>query len=175
MKRLVNATKGAKEVKSKFIKRIKESKLTRNENPKSHFCVYFAIYDPKNKQVFIGHHKKSDLWLFNGGHIDKGESALEALNREIREEFGRGIKVDDIDRPHLLTLTKINNFPEQGCKWHYDIWYFISLNKNCFAPDENLLAKEFYQTGWKTLTEAKDLIKDVNTLTALGEIRNLFS
>ena len=54
----------------KFLERIQEGKITRDENPKSHVCVYFAAYDPRAKQVFIGHHKKSGFWLFNGRNID---------------------------------------------------------------------------------------------------------
>jgi len=48
-----------------FLQRIEEGKITRDENPKSHFCIYFAAYDPTAKKVFIGHHKKSGFWLFN--------------------------------------------------------------------------------------------------------------
>lgn len=48
-------------IKSQFIQRIEGSALTRDENALTHLCVYFAAYDPKNKQVFIGHHKKANL------------------------------------------------------------------------------------------------------------------
>jgi len=58
------------EVAVKFRQRLKEGKLTKNENPESHFCAYFAACDFKAEQLFIGHHIKSGLWLFNGGHID---------------------------------------------------------------------------------------------------------
>ncbi|EKE20466.1 MAG: hypothetical protein ACD_7C00567G0001 [uncultured bacterium] len=36
----------------KFLQRIKESSLTKHENPKSHFCAYFAAYDPKAEEIF---------------------------------------------------------------------------------------------------------------------------
>lgn len=70
-------------VASTFFSRIEKGQLTRDENISSHFCVYFAAYDPECKQVFIGQHKKSGLWLFNGGHIDKGETPNETLKREM--------------------------------------------------------------------------------------------
>ena len=69
-----------------FEKRLLEGKLTRDENPTSHFCVYFSAFDPKSQKVFIGFHKKSRLWLFNGGHMDKGETPMEAIKREMGEE-----------------------------------------------------------------------------------------
>jgi len=33
------------EIAQKFIDRIKAGKLTKDENPKSHLCAYFAAYD----------------------------------------------------------------------------------------------------------------------------------
>ncbi|MBU1104604.1 NUDIX domain-containing protein [Candidatus Parcubacteria bacterium] len=161
-------------IKTRFSKRAEEGALTRDENPITHFCVYFAAYDPKSQQVFIGHHKKSGLWLFNGGHIDKGEMPLEALEREVREEWGKNTQLNGNYEPSLLTITEIDNPAKQKCRLHYDIWYFIPLNKDSFAPEETLLEKEFHQTGWKTVSEARQLITDTNTLLALYEIEKLF-
>ncbi len=41
----------------------------------------------KNKVLLI-HHKKLDLWLPVGGHIDENETPDKALLREIKEEIG---------------------------------------------------------------------------------------
>lgn len=174
LKKLAKLTPGQEKVKKEFARRAGEGALTRDENPITHFCVYFAAYDSENQQVFIGHHKKSGLWLFNGGHIDEGELPLEALEREVKEEWGENVHLDGGYEPSLLTITEINNPTKQKCRLHYDIWYFISLNRNTFTPDESLLEKEFHQTGWKLAGEAKGLIDDVNTLTALAEIGKLF-
>lgn len=67
----------------KFLLRAAEGKLTRDENPTTHFSVYFLPYNPKTKEIFIVAHKKSGLWLSPGGHIDKGELLLETLEREM--------------------------------------------------------------------------------------------
>lgn len=174
LENIIYSAKGTRDIKRKFLKRVFEGKHTRSEDPKTHFCVYFAAFDPQHKLVFIGHHKKSGLWLFNGGHMEKGESPEESLHREIKEEWGEGMTIPYVDQPPLLTLTKIENPTKQICTWHYDIWYFIPLKKNSFSPDENLLAKEFYQIGWKTMAEAKGLVKDPNSLIGLAEIKNLF-
>ncbi|OGI32209.1 MAG: hypothetical protein A2271_04115 [Candidatus Moranbacteria bacterium RIFOXYA12_FULL_35_19] len=149
---------------SRFIERIGEGKITRDENPKSHLCTYFTAYDSKAKQVFIGHHKKSGLWLFNGGHIDEGETLKETLIREIGEEWGLDGNDFEIKPPALLTITKIDNPTKQPCNFHYDLWHFLSVEKNIFKPVEAKLLEEFYEAGWKTLEEARNLIKDKNTL-----------
>lgn len=174
LKKIAESTKVEEKVRKEFVNRAESGVLTRDENPLTHFCVYFAAYDPENQQVFIGHHKKSGLWLFNGGHIDEGELPLQALKREIKEEWGEKIQLEENYKQSLLTITEINNSTKQKCKLHYDIWYFMSLSKTSFAPDESLLGKEFHQTGWKLIEKAKDLIKDANTLIALAEIEKLF-
>lgn len=167
IKQIIERTSSENDVKKAFSDRIKKDKVTRDENHVSHFCVYFAGYDSTTKEVFIGHHIKSGLWLFNGGHIDVGESPHQALHREIKEEWGVKIKLPEDHTPELLTITKINNPKRQTCKIHYDIWYFIPLNKKSFKPKQSLLKTEFHQTGWKTLKEAKTLIQETNTLEAL--------
>ncbi len=159
-----------------FLSRLGEGALTRDENPKTHFCVYFAGYDPVAKMVFMGQHKKSDLWLVNGGHIDRGETPTEALEREIREEWGMRISAKTIGTPKLLTLTRIRNNPRVPCTRHFDIWYFVKLNKETFSPDQALLAKEFYETRWLSITEARRLTTDPNSQQAITFIKtNLFS
>lgn len=157
-----------------FSNRIKEGKLTRDENPISHSCVYFAGYDNETKKVFICHHKKSGLWLFNGGHIDKGETPEESVDREINEEWGVKISKESIGEPKLLTIAPINN-PNKPCRTHFDIWYFVSLSEKNFKPDQTLLETEFFTSGWKTVDEARELMKEYANLLAIDTIEKLFN
>ena len=157
-----------------FFSRVKEGQLTRDENPFTHFCVYFAGFDPEAKKVFIGHHKKSSLWLFNGGHIDKGETPEESLESEMGEEWGCKIDLKSIGKSKLLTITPINH-PTIKCNRHFDIWYFVPLLEADFSPDQALLDTEFYTTGWKNIEEAKRIITDTNTLQAISEFETLFN
>ncbi|MBU0572211.1 NUDIX domain-containing protein [Patescibacteria group bacterium] len=163
---------GQEENAIRFIRRLEQGNFTQAENPYNHFCVYFAAYDPKLKEVFIGHHKKSGLWLFNGGHIDEGESPQEALEREMGEEWGIEMTADEVGGSSLLTITDVENPGRQQCTLHYDIWYFVPVNKVEFEPDEELLSKEFYQTDWKSIADANELITDENTILAIREIVN---
>jgi 8-oxo-dGTP pyrophosphatase MutT (NUDIX family) len=161
-------------VASEFIKRIKEGRLTRDENPKSHFCVYFGAYDPKAKKVFIGHHIKSNLWMFNGGHIDKGETPEEAMKREIGEEWGVKINFKSVGKPKYLSITHINQ-TNIKCRSHFDIWYLVPVSEKSFAPKKELLDTEFYKTGWKNIKEAKTLVTQPNTLIAVSMFEKMFN
>lgn len=163
-------------VNSQFSARLEKGKLTRDENSSTHFCIYFAAYDLQSKQVFIGHHKKSGLWLFNGGHIDKRETPEEALKREISEEWGVKIDSQIIEDPKLITITEIKNKHQTTlCKEHYDIWYFIPVSKHNFNPMKKNLDSEFYTTDWKTIEQARSVVTDPNNLKALSEFEKLFN
>lgn len=158
-------------VRQQYLSRVTEGNLTRDENPQTHFCVYFAGFDTKTTEVFVGYHKKSGLWLFNGGHIDEGETPSEALFREIGEEWGDigtlGLPEDAVGKPELLTITEINNPTKQTCTRHYDIWHFVRADRTTFKPDKEKLDKEFHETRWVSLDEARRLVTDPSTLEAI--------
>lgn len=146
----------------KYLERIKKGELTKHENPFSHMCTYFVPYDPIVKQLFIGNHKKSGLWLVNGGHIDEGETLKDVLKREIDEEWGLNSEDFDIVEPQLLTICPINNPEKQKCTEHFDIWHFIPVDKNTFNPDREKLLQEFSEVGWFTYEEAMKIKNDDN-------------
>jgi 8-oxo-dGTP diphosphatase len=133
--------------------------------------VYFAMYDRNARMVFIGHHKKSGLWLFTGGHVEKNELPDHAVTREIREELGVSIPRRRISPRHLLTITTINNPEKVICRKHYDIWHFIDVDRVAFRPSVTRMKKEFRSFGWKTFKQARALTTDTNTPIALRYIK----
>ena len=50
----------------------------------------FIIYD---KKVLLIFHKKHNMWLQIGGHIELNEDSDEALFREVKEECGLDIEI----------------------------------------------------------------------------------
>ncbi len=162
---------GQHDVKRLFTERLDRGAITRDEDPITHFGVYFAPYDGNSKEVFIGHHKKADMWLFNGGHIEPGENAIETMLREMDEEWGVVVNQDIIGDPQMLTITTIDN-PRQKCKKHYDIWYFIPMDKETFLPDPIKLLDPYYKIEWMSIDSAQKLITDLNTHKALELIQN---
>ena len=118
--------------------------------------------------MLIGHHKKSHLWIFNGGHIDKGERLLQTLTREIWEELGWKLTFRLNTAPNLLTITDEINNSKQTCQTHFDSWYFLAVDKNQLPIDQDKMTEEFYQFGWMDQDQARELVIDPATLSALS-------
>jgi len=168
IKSVISSSIADKQVLDRFLDRLAEGNLTRDENPTSHFCVYFLPINKESKKIFIVHHKKSGLWLSPGGHIDKDENLLQILNREIFEELGVKDKIKSDIRPFFLTITLINN-PPRLCKEHLDIWFSIPMNEN----EMNIDFSEFHDARWLTFKETRKLVTDKQNIEAFGKIEQL--
>ncbi|MCX6791100.1 MAG: NUDIX domain-containing protein [Candidatus Gribaldobacteria bacterium] len=145
-----------------FLNRLEEGNLTRDENTLTHFGVFFLPFNKKENKVFLVHHKKSGLWIAPGGHIDKDERLLEALNREIQEELGIERFFKEYPNPFLLTRTPIEN-KGHLCKVHYDFWHLMETNGSNFKVD----SAEFYITRWLSFDEARRMVISPSNLKAL--------
>lgn len=152
----------------RFLKRIEEGKLTRDEHPRSHFCVYFLPYNVKDGTVLLVHHKKANLWIFPGGHIDEGETLLETLNREIDEELGMKNCFEKRPSPILLSVKEIEN-TAYSCRVHHDIWHLLPTDGSAFHVDP----AEFYATKWVLIDEAKKIVTDSANRKALEIVSGL--
>lgn len=166
-------TEAADSVPAQYRERIGKGDLSRDEDPATHLCVYFAALDSRAREVFLGHHKKSGLWLFSGGHLDAGENLRQAAVREIGEEWGLDAAGLSIGEPELLTITPIEN-AAHPCRRHFDVWYFIDVAEENFRPDLAKLAAEAYGMCWFNLEEARQVVTDPNTRTALDFIEKKY-
>lgn len=51
------------------------------------------IKNKKGELLFVTSHKWKGIWSIPGGHVELGESLVEALKREVMEEVGLRVKV----------------------------------------------------------------------------------
>jgi phosphoglycolate phosphatase len=82
------------------------------------------IFSPAREVLMIRTHKWSDLWGIPGGKIKWGETAEDALRREVREETG-------------LEIANIQFAIVQDCirsKEFYREAHFVLLNYTCDSP-----------------------------------------
>lgn len=89
-----------------------------------------------NNKVLLIHHKKLDLWLPPGGHIEKNETPDEAVEREFREELG--LEVEILNRNDVpmggnivkqLAIPFYVNVHRVGDHDHCCFFYLCSLKK----------------------------------------------
>lgn len=80
--------------------------------PHIHEKIDFTVsaYIIHNNKVLLIHHKKLNIWLPIGGHVELDENPDEALFREIKEECGLEVEVMSEKQP---------NFKIEGTKFLY--------------------------------------------------------
>lgn len=172
LKAIVSLDIGTRRTRERFYKRISELNLTRDQNAKSHFSVYFVPIrlNGSTPELWIGYHLKAQQYLPPGGHIDhdralgRDERCIETLHREFKEEFNVELPEGFSINPFWISITRIDN-DTQRCKEHLDIWYAINVTGLELAQNS-----EFINERWVTIADARHYINDpacVEGLTSL--------
>lgn len=117
---------------------------TKAEGNPHHYCSFFLPYDASSGKIYLGHHIKADDWIPPGGHIEIGETPIDAAIREMKEELGVEIKSSDIT-PFSLTVKQI--IRPGKCLTHYDVWHLVNIKEQPF----NYLRSEYHDARWFTV------------------------
>lgn len=90
--------------------------------------VKVLLLNDKN-ELLLGY---SDMiYQFIGGHVEKGETFTDCIKREVLEETGIEINVDDI-KPFMTIKHYTKNYNNSGKNRVSEIYYFyIKCNKAC--------------------------------------------
>jgi 8-oxo-dGTP diphosphatase len=74
--------------------------------PPRHLTSYVVLFDHGTGDVLLVDHRKADLWLPPGGHVDPDEHPALTVRRECHEELGfEPTLMDPAERPLFLTVT----------------------------------------------------------------------
>lgn len=144
------------------------------------FCasvIFLTQTDPI--QTLLVHHKKYDLWLQPGGHIEPDENPMQTAIREAMEETGidvssyllPGDKVDDyafkLPVPYYFLEEKIPAYQDTPEHFHLDFLYVVRL-PTVVTP---LLEQDgAHDIRWFTLEEVRQLPTFKNTQYMLNEL-----
>lgn len=106
------------------------TQLGRGALPDKHFTATGFLV--RAGKVLLLRHRKLNMWLPFGGHLDPGEDPVQALLREAREETGFEIEivaetpqfsangVQALPRPESVLLERI-----EADHYHIDLIYFV--------------------------------------------------
>jgi 8-oxo-dGTP pyrophosphatase MutT (NUDIX family) len=109
----------------------------------SHYTATGLVFNQEGNKVLLVLHKKLQLWLPAGGHVEAGELVHEAALREVFEETGIHAKL--VDPSHNLELTStseiqipaplyvlhefIPTYKDKKEHMHYDFIYLMQANE----------------------------------------------
>ena len=115
--------------------------------PNKHLVSYFLVFDEIKKEILLVDHKKAELWLPPGGHVDINEDPTETVRRECREELS--VSADFWCKNPIFVTQTITVGKTAG---HTDVslWYVIKgSSQNHYEYDQ----EEFKSIKWFTLDE----------------------
>lgn len=86
---------------------------------------------------------ESGVFQFIGGHLEDNETLEEGLIREIKEESGIDISLDEINKPFMKIAYLNKDYPNKGINRKNEIYYYeINTNKDVDLSKTNLTFSE---------------------------------
>lgn len=122
-------------------------RLEKPATPPKHLVSYFTLFDPKQNSLLLVDHKKAQLWLPPGGHVEPGEHPMDTAHRELEEELSTSLPLLQQD-PIFLTVTETVGLTAG----HIDVslWYvFVADSTKSYSYDRS----EFNEIQWFPINE----------------------
>lgn len=92
------------------------------------------------KEILLGY--SHNEYMFPGGHVEDGESLLQTVKREMLEETGIDLEVENIE-PFAMSLGYYKDWPAEGKNRKIEIYYYEikmdekpNLNKTSYTENE---------------------------------------
>jgi 8-oxo-dGTP diphosphatase len=117
-------------------------RIQRPDIPPKHLVVYCVLLDEEKKKILLVDHKKAQLWLPAGGHVEPDEDPSETVKRECLEELG--IEVEFWKESPLFLTSTVTGGLTPG---HIDVtlWYVLKAKEEyLFSFDK----REFEVIEW---------------------------
>lgn len=115
-------------------------RVAKPATPPKHLVSYFAVVDASH--ILLVDHKKAQLWLPPGGHVECGEHPRATVVRELKEELGFS-PTQDVAAPLMITCTETVGLTAG----HTDVslWYVVRYDREQSINFDRL---EFSAVRW---------------------------
>ena len=127
--------------------------------PIGHVTASAWVVDPDGRDVLLTHHRKLDIWVQLGGHLDADESVVQGALRKAREESG----LEEVEliggdpRPRIFDLD-IHTIPErrrsdgvvEPAHEHFDVRFALRAGDRRVAVSD-----ESHDLAWVPVAELR--------------------
>jgi 8-oxo-dGTP pyrophosphatase MutT (NUDIX family) len=134
-----------------------------------HLGVKALVREPSGKLLLMEkqHRIQGAFWELPGGRIQRGESLMGALRREMEEETGLRLEEEAVPLTFVLTRVRI---PHKGS----DVGLILSIYRydlqEAFVPR---LSQEHTRFGWFEAEEAAALLKGIYPVEFIERLATL--
>ena len=111
------------------------------EEPRGHITAAAWVLDPAAHSILLVNHRTLG-WSCPGGHLEPGETALDAAVRELGEEAGVDAQPVHSD-PFVVTRTGICSRPETAGEQHWSLGFRFHVSVR--TP---IVSERDQQTAW---------------------------
>lgn len=147
-----------------------------------HFTSSALIVNEDLTKILLTHHKKLDLWLQMGGHVDGSRNFLDTAIREAEEESG--LKTFTPLDPYALLegpstelicpididIHQIPEYKDQKEHYHFDFRYLLQTS----SETPLILSDESHEIAWVEWEDVYDLSRDQSLLTLIEKAFYIF-
>ncbi len=135
-----------------------------------------TVYIVHEGKVLLLFHKKHNVWMPPGGHVELNETPCEAARREVFEETGLEIEfigqenvwfeglpnAKSIQRPHHVLLETIPQTTQEPAHEHIDFCFVARPLAQAESHEEQIL-RWFDHDSILNLTPGKDIFLEVRS------------
>jgi bis(5'-nucleosidyl)-tetraphosphatase len=129
------------------------------------YGVIPCVKEGKEWKVFMVQHQKNLFWGFPKGHAEKGETPLEAAQRELFEET----EIEVLEWLREEPLLEQYVYQDKDGSVEKKVFFYLAITTEEFEVD----SKEIVDGKWVSLKEAKELISYKEGLSLLSQIESI--
>jgi len=132
----------------------------------SHYTATGLVLNAGHDEVLVVYHKKLQLWLPAGGHVEIGEMPHEAVVREVFEETGINARIINasqelslaskieiqIPTPLFILHEHIPAYKDKAAHMHYDFIYAMEAESDTCCVNEHEVEAVKWVTKEQLLT-----------------------